>query len=124
MVFSSIEFLFAFLPAALVLYFVAPLRFRNAVLLLASVVFYVWGAGYYEVVTEHDDAQVVEPSLRDVATVENGDPPVIILGRDLSRSGTGRELTLIVAQLMARILGGFHLAQRLGAGSRRPRSEP
>lgn len=45
MVFSSIVFLFAFLPAVLVLYFVlAPGRgAKNAVLLIASLLFYAWG---------------------------------------------------------------------------------
>jgi alginate O-acetyltransferase complex protein AlgI len=45
MVFSSIEFLFYFLPLALALYFVVPRRFRNTALLLASLVFYTWGTG-------------------------------------------------------------------------------
>ena len=41
MVFSSITFLFYFLPVVLLLYFVLP--WRNAVLLLASLAFYAWG---------------------------------------------------------------------------------
>lgn len=41
MVFSSITFLFYFLPCVLLLYFVLP--WRNLVLLLASLVFYAWG---------------------------------------------------------------------------------
>ncbi len=45
MVFSSIEFLFYFLPIVLAAYFVTPHRFRNAVLLFASLVFYTWGTG-------------------------------------------------------------------------------
>jgi alginate O-acetyltransferase complex protein AlgI len=47
MVFSSSEFLFAFLPAALVLYFVCPGRLHNAALLLASLAFYTWGGGVF-----------------------------------------------------------------------------
>ncbi len=43
MVFNSPVFLFLFLPLCLGLYFVAPLRVRNAVLLVASLVFYAWG---------------------------------------------------------------------------------
>ncbi len=46
MVFSSAVFLFFFLPAVLGAYYVAPRRFRNAVLLLFSIGFYVWGAGW------------------------------------------------------------------------------
>ncbi|MBQ7153223.1 MAG: MBOAT family protein [Clostridia bacterium] len=43
MVFSSITFLFYFLPVTLFLYFVVPKRFKNPVLLAASLVFYAWG---------------------------------------------------------------------------------
>lgn len=43
MLFSSVPFLFYFLPCTLVLYFLAPRRAKNAVLLLASLVFYGWG---------------------------------------------------------------------------------
>ena len=44
MVFSSIEFLWLFLPAVLVLYLLAPPRARNALLAAVSIVFYAWGA--------------------------------------------------------------------------------
>ena len=44
MVFSSHIFLLYFLPAFLLVYFLVPARWRNGVLLLASVVFYAWGA--------------------------------------------------------------------------------
>ena len=43
MLFSSLEFLYCFLPVTLVLYFALPLRCRNAVLLVSSLVFYAWG---------------------------------------------------------------------------------
>ena len=43
MLFSSLPFLYAFLPCVLALYFLAPARWRNAVLLLASLFFYAWG---------------------------------------------------------------------------------
>jgi len=45
LVFSSISFLFWFLPFTLALYHLAPRQARNAVLLGASLVFYTWGAG-------------------------------------------------------------------------------
>lgn len=45
MVFSSIEFLFFFLPIAIGVYFLVPVAARNAVLLIASLVFYLWGSG-------------------------------------------------------------------------------
>jgi alginate O-acetyltransferase complex protein AlgI len=44
-VFSSITFLFFFLPVALGVYAMIGKRFRNAWLLVCSLVFYVWGAG-------------------------------------------------------------------------------
>ena len=46
MVFSSAAFLFFFLPATLGAYYVAPRRYRNAVLLGFSLFFYAWGAGW------------------------------------------------------------------------------
>jgi alginate O-acetyltransferase complex protein AlgI len=45
MVFSSATFLFFFLPAVLGAYYIVPRRARNAVLVLASLGFYTWGAG-------------------------------------------------------------------------------
>lgn len=42
MVFSSHLFLFYFLPLALLLYFAAPMKFRNIVLTVVSYVFYGW----------------------------------------------------------------------------------
>ena len=43
MVFSSIPFLYYFLPAVLAVYFLTPRRGKNTVLLLASLAFYGWG---------------------------------------------------------------------------------
>ncbi len=43
MVFSSIPFLYYFLPAVLAVYFLTPRKGKNAVLLLASLIFYGWG---------------------------------------------------------------------------------
>ena len=45
MVFSSIPFLFAFLPVTVICTALAPARGRNLVLLAASIVFYAWGGG-------------------------------------------------------------------------------
>lgn len=47
MLFSSIVFLFTFLPIVLVLYYVLPRQFKNPVLLLASLLFYAWGEPIY-----------------------------------------------------------------------------
>ena len=43
MVFSSIPFLYYFLPIVLLCYAIAPAKCKNMVLLLASLVFYAWG---------------------------------------------------------------------------------
>ena len=43
MVFSSIPFLYYFLPAVLILYFAVPRGLRNFVLFAASLLFYAWG---------------------------------------------------------------------------------
>ena len=43
MLFSSVPFLFYFLPAVLLVYFLVPKRAKNGVLLLSSLVFYGWG---------------------------------------------------------------------------------
>ena len=50
MVFSSIIFLFLFLPATLVLYYFSGKLFRNSLLLLASLLFYAWGEQFYVLV--------------------------------------------------------------------------
>ena len=47
MVFSSLEFLFLYLPITLIAYYAVPLRWRNAVLLAVSLVFYGWGEPRY-----------------------------------------------------------------------------
>ena len=43
MVFSSIPFLYYFLPAVIAVYFIAPKCLKNAVLLIFSLLFYAWG---------------------------------------------------------------------------------
>ena len=47
MVFSSLTFLFGYLPLTLALYFLTPLRRRNFVLLVVSLFFYGWGEPVY-----------------------------------------------------------------------------
>lgn len=47
MVFSSLLFLFRFLPAALLAYFAAPRRYRNGILFVSSLIFYGWGEPVY-----------------------------------------------------------------------------
>ena len=43
MLFSSIPFLFYFLPAVLLLYAISPRKLKNFTLLVCSLVFYAWG---------------------------------------------------------------------------------
>jgi alginate O-acetyltransferase complex protein AlgI len=50
MVFSSVIFLFGFLPGVLLAYFLIPRGWRNLLLLLASLLFYFWGEGGYVVI--------------------------------------------------------------------------
>lgn len=47
MVFSSVTFLFYFLPVTTAIYFAAPPRGKNPVLLTASLFFYAWGEPIY-----------------------------------------------------------------------------
>ena len=47
MIFSSIFFMFVFLPVTLLLYFLVPGKVKNLVLLLCSLVFYAWGEPVY-----------------------------------------------------------------------------
>ena len=49
MVFSGLTFLLLFLPAVLLVYFIVPKRFKNAVLFLFSLLFYAWGEPVYVV---------------------------------------------------------------------------
>ena len=47
MVFSSVLFLFRFLPIFMICYFLVPRKMKNLVLFLGSLVFYAWGEPVY-----------------------------------------------------------------------------
>lgn len=47
MVFSSLVFLFYFLPVVLILYFLAPRKGKNLILFVVSLIFYAWGEPVY-----------------------------------------------------------------------------
>lgn len=47
MVFSSIPFLYYFLPIVIILYALSPKKLKNSTLLLVSIVFYAWGEPRY-----------------------------------------------------------------------------
>ncbi|MBQ7293805.1 MAG: MBOAT family protein [Clostridia bacterium] len=49
MLFSSIPFLYYFLPVVILLYFIVPFKFKNLVLLAASLFFYFYGEPVYVV---------------------------------------------------------------------------
>ena len=50
MVFSSVLFLFQYLPLVLLCYYLTPLRWRNLTLLALNLVFYAWGEPVYIVI--------------------------------------------------------------------------
>ena len=47
MQFSSIVFIFVFLPITVAVYYLVPQKFRNPVMLVASLLFYAWGEPVY-----------------------------------------------------------------------------
>ena len=47
MLFSSIPFLYYFLPVVLIMYFIVPDKLKNLVLLFSSLFFYGWGESKY-----------------------------------------------------------------------------
>ncbi len=47
MLFSSIPFLYYFLPAVFLLYFIAPKKLKNTVIFISSLFFYAWGEPIY-----------------------------------------------------------------------------
>lgn len=49
MVFSSLLFLFRYLPIVLLLYFILPRKLRNYILFFVSLIFYAWGEPVYVV---------------------------------------------------------------------------
>ncbi|OAB34857.1 transcriptional regulator [Paenibacillus macquariensis subsp. defensor] len=50
MLFSSLLFLFVFLPAVLALYYISPWRIKNLILFISSLIFYAWGEPVYIVI--------------------------------------------------------------------------
>ena len=47
MVFSSITFIYYFLPIMLLAYYITPNKYKNITLVIGSLLFYVYGAGYF-----------------------------------------------------------------------------
>lgn len=47
MIFSSVLFLFRFLPLAIICYYLTPRKYKNLILTILSLIFYSWGEGKY-----------------------------------------------------------------------------
>ena len=47
MLFTSISFLYYFLPITLILYFIVPKKYKNVILLVSSLLFYFYGEPIY-----------------------------------------------------------------------------
>ena len=66
MVFSTPYFLFLYLPIVLFLYYIVPLKLRNLVLLIVSLIFYGWGEPVYilimfvSIIIDYTHGMVVE----------------------------------------------------------------
>ncbi len=71
MVFSSIEFLYLFLPLIIVVYFIVPSRFKNLILLVFSYLFYAFGEPVYILlmvfssIVDYIIGRVIESSKQD-----------------------------------------------------------
>lgn len=46
MLFSSMFFMWIFLPITLIIYWISPKKAKNYILLIASLIFYAWGELY------------------------------------------------------------------------------
>ncbi len=66
MIFSSIPFMYYFLPIILLVYYVTPRKRRNAILFISSLLFYAWGEPKYvllmllSIVQGYVSAQIIE----------------------------------------------------------------
>ncbi len=66
MVFSSILFLFRFMPIAFLVYYLTPKKFKNLVLFIVSLIFYSWGEVKYfpimvaSVIVDYTCSRVIE----------------------------------------------------------------
>ena len=49
MIFSSVFFMFVFLPVVLLAYYLVPQKLKNVVILISSLIFYAWGEPVYVV---------------------------------------------------------------------------
>ena len=47
MLFSSLTFLFVFMPMVLLAYYVVPIKLKNIILIVSGILFYAWGEPFY-----------------------------------------------------------------------------
>ena len=50
MVFSSLTFLYLFLPVVMLIYYALPKKFKNFFILLSGILFYSWGEPFYVII--------------------------------------------------------------------------
>lgn len=93
MLFSSLEFLYLFLPLSLLLYYASPMRWRNAVLLAVSLVFYGTGEPVY----------VALMILTVLADYGFG----LAVERRVRRTGKGRGVLILAVAFNLSLLGFF-----------------
>lgn len=104
MVFSSSVFLMAFLPVTLLIYFLTPAKFvraRNAVLLIASLVFYGWGEPKYILIM--------------IISIISNYVLAILIGRAKERASMGTARAYLVLDIFVNLglLGFFKYADFL-----------
>ncbi len=93
MVFSSVTFLFYFLPIVLIAYFISPKRLRNAILAVSSLLFYAWGEPRYIVIMLFSTALDYTCGL--------------MIARARRRGGTGKGFLLVSMVGNLSVLGFF-----------------
>ncbi len=105
MVFSSLTFLFAFLPLTLIVYYLVPKKVKNIVILISGLVFYAWGEPIYvlamiastfidytagRIIAKYDD----RPKIRTICLI-------VSLVMNLGLLGTFKYLGFIINSLNA-----------------------
>ena len=75
MLFTSITFLYYFLPLVLIFYFITPKKYRNIILLISSIIFYAYGEPKYvflmllEIIISYYGAILIDKYLRYKETI-------------------------------------------------------
>ena len=108
MLFSSYSFLFCFLPLLVVLYFIIPERFRNYLLLAASLGFYAWGGPKYllimllSILINYCGGLAVARFMEKTEDAKSGE---VVATSSKESVGNSRMLTLITAVVVLLNLG-------------------